>query len=390
MKKRDRVIPYGKQKIEQQDIDAVISVLNSDFLTQGPQVSIFEEKVAEHHNAKYAVAFCNGTAALHAAYSAAGVTFGDEIITSPITFAATANAAIYCGAKPLFVDIDLETNCIDVNRIEEKITPKTKVITPVSLAGYPVNLKEIKQIADKHECFVIHDAAHAIGSKREGSFGMECADMAILSFHPVKHITTAEGGMVLTNSKELYQKLTLFRTHGITKNPEVMNHNEGPWYYEMKSLGWNYRLSDVHAALGSSQFERIGENLKRRNEIAKYYNEQLGDLPHFIIPPDMGFSILDSDNAPNIHSYHLYTLRLADEKKRLELYTYLHENGILAQIHYIPLHWQPYYQGRFGYKKGDFPKAEIYYSSEISIPMYHGMEDADVEYVVERIKNVSR
>lgn len=221
-------IPYGKQTIIQEDIDAVVNVLKSDYLTTGPKLKEFEELVAAYHGARFAVAFSNGTAALHGAYYAAGTVPGDEIITSPITFAASANAAVYCGAKPVFADIDLATNCIDVNKIEEQITEKTRVITPVSLAGYPVDLKAIRAIADKHGCRIIHDAAHAIGSKRNGTFGMEYADMAILSFHPVKHIATGEGGMVLTNNKELYRKLLLFRTHGITKDPELLSENHGP------------------------------------------------------------------------------------------------------------------------------------------------------------------
>lgn len=381
----NKKIPYGKQTITEKDIRAVVEVLKSDFITQGPEASKFEQKVAQYHNAKYAVAFCNGTAALHAAYYAAGINEGDEIITSPVTFVASANAAIYCGARPVFVDIDLDTNCIDISRLETKLTNRTKVITPVSLAGYPVDLQAVKEIAEVHNCFVIHDAAHAIGSKRDGSFGMEYADMAILSFHPVKHITCGEGGMVLTNNKALYEKLVMFRTHGITKDPKWLSHNDGPWYYEMQSLGYNYRLSDIHAALGMSQFDRIQDNLKKRNQIAKIYNDSFQSNAALVIPPDCGFEILENDHAGNIHSYHLYTLRIANADKRLDFYTYLHNKGILAQIHYIPLHLQPYYQMNYGYREGDFPNAEQYYRSEVSIPMYHGMEDDDISYVIDKI-----
>lgn len=377
-----RIIPYGKQTITQEDIDSVVGVLKSNYLTTGPKIGEFEKIVAEYHGAKYAVAFANGTAALHGAYSAAGIKDGDEIITSPITFAASANAAIYCGGIPKFVDIAPETNCIDIEQIEDAVSVKTKVITPVSLAGYPVNLKEIRTIADKHGCRIIHDAAHAIGSKRNGSFGMEYVDMAILSFHPVKHIATGEGGMVLTNNEELYNKLILFRSHGITKNPELLTENHGPWYYEMISLGYNYRMTDIQAALGISQFERINENLRQRNELAQKYNEAFSDNAKLILPPQIGFEIITDDNVQNVHSYHLYNMRLTDPDKRLEFYNYLHENGILAQIHYIPVHLLPYYRKRFGFKEGDFPIAEMYYNSEISIPMYHNMQQEDRDYII--------
>ncbi|MCB6992351.1 UDP-4-amino-4,6-dideoxy-N-acetyl-beta-L-altrosamine transaminase [bacterium 210820-DFI.6.37] len=388
--KNDRRIPYGKQTILPEDIDAVVNVLKSDFLTQGPKLKIFEETVASYHGAKYAVAFANGTAALHGAYYAAGVVTGDEIITSPITFVASANAAIYCGGKPVFADIDLNTNCISIEEIEKKLTPSTKVITPVSLAGYPVDLKKIKKIADEAECYIIHDAAHAIGSKNNGTFGMEYADMAILSFHPVKHIATGEGGMVLTNNEELYRKLSLFRTHGITKSPELLEDNQGPWYYEMISLGFNYRMTDIQAALGISQFKRIDNNLRQRNQIAKIYNEELLTLDGMILPPNVGFEILEDASARSIHSYHLYTLRLESFYDRYKVYAYLHEHGIMAQIHYIPVHLQPYYRQHFGYQKGDYPNAEKYYNGEISLPMYHNMEFGDLEYIIDTIKRMTK
>lgn len=378
-------IPYGRQTVLQEDIDAVVEVLKSDFLTQGPKLKEFERIVAEYHHAKYAVAFSNGTAALHGAYHAAGIQDGDEIITSPITFAASANAAIYCGGKPVFADIDLATNCISVEEIEKHISERTKVITPVSLAGYPADLKAIRQIADQHNCMIIHDAAHAIGSRRNGTFGMEYADMAILSFHPVKHVATGEGGMVLTNNEELYKKLILFRSHGITKERELMEGYDGPWYYEMISLGYNYRMTDIQAALGISQFKRMDENLKQRNQTAERYDEAFAENGKLITPPQIGFEILKNDKASNIHAYHLYTLRLTDPEQRLGFYHYLHEHGILAQIHYIPVSWQPYYRKHFGYKKGEFPNAELYYASEVSIPMYHNMKEEDREYIIDTI-----
>lgn len=378
-------IPYGRQTITEEDIEAVVNVLKSDFITQGPKVDSFEKIVAKYHGAKYGVAFSSGTAALHSAYAVLGVKQDDEIVTSAITFAATANAAIYSGARPILVDIDLKTNCIDIDQIEERITYKTKVITPVSLAGYPVDLEHIKKIADRHNCFVVHDAAHAIGSKRDGSFGMEYVDMAILSFHPVKHITTGEGGMVLTNDEVLYEKLLLFRSHGITKDYRKLSVNDGRWYYEMQSLGYNYRLPDINAALGISQFERINENLIRRNEIAKYYDEAFQYREDFISAPSVGFGILDQGDAVDIHSYHLYPLRLTDGKKRLDFYNYMHDAGIMAQIHYIPLYKQPYYRQHFGYNEKDFPNSEEYYKSEISIPIFHGMKNEEQEYVIDKI-----
>lgn len=381
-----RKIPYGKQTVCDEDISAVVEVLKSDYLTTGPKLKEFEAIIADYHKAKYAVAFANGTAALHGAYYAAGIKEGDEIITSPITFAASANGAVYLGAKPVLVDIDPNTCCININKIETGISKKTKVITPVSLAGYPVDLKAIRKIADRHGCLIIHDAAHAIGSRRNETFGMEYADMAILSFHPVKHVTTGEGGMVLTNSEELYKRLTLFRTHGITKNPEMLINCDGPWYYEMQDLGYNYRMSDINAALGIEQFKRIRQNLTRRNQIAKAYNEAFSNDERFIVPPDMGFGIIEDENAANIHSYHLYTLRLTNAGNRSRFFSYLHENGVMVQIHYIPLNYQPYYKEKFGYERGDYSQAEIYYNSEISLPMYHGMTDEDVQYVIDVVK----
>lgn len=379
------IIPYGRQTVLEEDIDAVVEVLKSDYLTQGPVIKEFEEKVADYHGSNYAVAFANGTAALHGAYFAAGIENGDEIVSTPITFAASTNAAVYLGAKPVFADISIDTYCIDVNLIKDKITNRTKVITPVSLAGYPVDLKSVRAIADECGCYVIHDAAHAIGSKRDNSFGMEYADMAILSFHPVKHVTTGEGGMVLTNNKELFERLKLFRVHGITKDGAKLERNDGPWYYEMQELGYNYRLSDINAALGLRQFSRIDSNIERRNYCAKCYNDAFECVEELITPP--GF---DFNDTGNIHSYHLYALRVADSKKRKSFYNHLHENGILAQIHYIPVTSQPYYRDTFGIKRDDYPKAEEYYKSEISIPMFHGISDLEIEYVIEVIKKYWR
>ena len=383
-------IPYGRQELLSEDIDAVVEVLKSDYLTQGPHIAAFERAVAVFHKAKYGVAFSNGTAALHAAYNALDVKHGDEIVTSPITFAATANAAIFCGARPVFVDIDRNTNCIDLTEIKKVITSKTKVISPVAYAGFPVDLESVSAIASEHGCKVLYDAAHAIGSLRNGTFGMKYIDAAILSFHPVKHIAAGEGGMVLTNDDEIYKKLLLFRSHGITKDPDVLEYNDGPWYYEMQSLGYNYRVTDIQCSLANSQFGRIKDNLKRRNAIAQRYQRELQNFDFLCLPPNVGFQIVDEDDwakIENLHSYHLYTLCLSDKETRKQFYEYLHEKKIMAQIHYVPVHLHPYYREQFGYGPGDYPNAEAFYEGEISIPMYHGLKDEQVDYIIDIIRS---
>ncbi|MDL2212317.1 aminotransferase class I/II-fold pyridoxal phosphate-dependent enzyme, partial [Erysipelotrichaceae bacterium OttesenSCG-928-M19] len=379
-------IPYGRQEILDEDIEAVISTLKAELITQGPMVEEFEESIARYHNVKHAIAFSNGTTALHAAYYALGVREGDEIISPAMTFVASSNGGVYCGATPVLVDIDLETNCIDINQIEAAITDKTKTICAVSLAGYPVDLKKVREIADKHNLHVIHDGAHAIGARREGSFNLDNADFTMFSFHPVKHITTGEGGMLLTNSDMFAKNARLFRTHGITKVKEEMNIYEGPWSYEMIDEGNNYRLNDFQCALGYSQFKRIEKNLKRRNLIAKRYNEAFSQCADIIIPPHFDLSnfseTTDVKTIANLNSYHLYTLRLKDNSQRLDFYNYLKENGIFAQIHYIPISWFKFYQDNYGYKKTDFKNANEYYESEVSLPMYHALTDEEQEYVI--------
>ncbi len=382
-------IPYGKQSITNEDVASVVEAVTSAFITQGPRLTQFEEYVAKEHHAKYGVAFSNGTAALHAAYWALNVEKGMEFITTPITFVASANGGLYNGLLPKFVDIDKKTNCIDVSQIEDAITDKTRVITPVSYAGYPVDLKSIREIADRHNCCIIHDAAHAIGSRRAGTFGMEYADMAILSFHPVKHITTGEGGMVLTNNSDLYERLKLFRSHGITKDLSVMEKNDGPWYYEMHDLGFNYRMTDIQAALGLSQMARLFRNLKERNCTAKRYNDAFEGNDYFDLPPNLGFEINNKNSfseVSDVHSYHLYTIKLKDASDRKRMYEYLQEKGIRVQIHYIPVHLQPYYKKNYGYGDGDFPLAEDFYQKEMSLPMFHNMDQDDLEYVIDTVK----
>ena len=375
-------IPYGRQWIDEDDISAVAKVLQSDWLTQGPDIEEFEREIAEYVGAKYAVAFSSGTSALHGAMFAAGIGPGDEIITSPITFVATSNSAIYLGARPRFVDIDLKTYCIDTAKIEEAITPNTKVIAPVDLAGYPVNIETIMEIARRHNVVVVEDSAHALGAKRNGKMVGTEADMSLFSFHPVKHITTGEGGAITTDNEEFYKKMKIFVTHGITKDPALLQRNDGPWYYEMQELGFNYRLTDFQCALGLSQLKKIESFLDRRNEIASMYDEAFKDVKGLVIPPK-------PEQYSSRHAYHLYPILLT-RTDRKEAYIKLREKGIFAQVHYIPVHLQPYYRNNYGFKKGGYPNAEYYYEHELSIPMYPKMKNEEVNYVIQSIKSLTK
>lgn len=391
-----KTISYGKQFIDEDDIKIVVETLKSDYMTQGPKIKEFEDKVAEYHGCKYAVAFCNGTAALHAAYYSVGLKKGDEFITSPITFAASGNGGLYLGGIPKFVDIDKDTYNIDINKLSEAITEKTRVITPVSLAGYPVDLKAIRGIIEKtgKDIKIIHDAAHAIGALREGRNIIDYADVTILSFHPVKHVTTGEGGMVLTNSEEYYKKLCLFRTHGITRNPEELLENHGAWYYEMQDLGYNYRVTDMQCALGITQMNKLNRSLYKRNQIARFYEKELKDIKWLKL--SLGYfskEWLDDEKykdlkekPENLNSYHLFPILLGDSEERKKFFDYMRENNIFVQVHYIPLHLMPYYRENFGYKKGDFPVAEDYYSREVSLPMYPTLKDEELNHVIKIIK----
>ena len=395
-----KTISYGRQYIDEADIKAVLETLQSDYMTQGPKVKEFEDKVAEYHGCKYAVAFCNGTAALHGAYYAVGLKEGDEFITSPITFAASGNGALYLGGVPKFIDIDKDTYNMDITKLKENITNKTKVITPVSLAGYPVDLKTIREIIDEtgKNIKIIHDAAHAIGAKRDGRNIVDYADVTILSFHPVKHITTGEGGMVLTNDEEYYKKLCLFRTHGITRNPGELIENHGAWYYEMQDLGYNYRITDMQCALGMTQMDKLDNSLYKRNQIARYYEEELKDVEWLKLP--LGYfskEWLDNkkyeglkEKPENLNSYHLFPVLLKNAEKRKRFFDYMRKNNIFVQVHYIPLHTMPYYKEKYGYKKGDFPIAENYYEREVSLPMYPTLTKEELEYIVKKIKEFKK
>jgi perosamine synthetase len=374
---KKKFIPYGHQWIDEKDIKEVLKVLRTDWITQGPKVEEFERAVADYCDTKYAVAVSSGTAALHAAYSVAGVASGDEVITSPITFAATANAAMYCGGRPVFADVQEDVINISPKEIEKKITKKTKVIAPVDFAGHPCDYDEIKKIAKKYKILVIEDASHALGSEYKGKKIGSLADMTILSFHPVKHITTGEGGMILTNNKDFYEKLKIFRHHGITKKPE-----KGGWYYQIKNLGYNYRLTDFQCALGISQLKKIDKFIKRRREIVDQYNKAFKEVEGIIIPKERDYVK---------SAWHIYPIRLRLEKlkvNRKKVFEKMQEQGIGVQVHYIPLHLQPLYKNKFGYEKKDFPVAEDYYEKAITLPLFPGMTDKDVEYSINCVKKL--
>lgn len=375
-------IPYSHQHIEQDDINSVLEVLRSDFLTQGPKIKEFEKALADYCGARFAAAFSSGTAALHAAYFAAGFEVNDEIITSPITFLATSNAALFLGARPVFVDVELDTGNIDITLIENAITEKTKAIVPVHFAGHPAELEKISQIAQRHNLLVIEDACHALGARYLGTTIGDCkySDMAVFSFHPVKSITTGEGGAVLTNNAEFHDKLIMFRQHGVTKDHKVFesrSEHVGDWYCEMQYLGYNYRLTDIHSALGISQLRKIDRFIQRRREIAKRYSQAFSDNVFFDLP-------VERDYVRS--AWHLYPIRLKNKylSYKTKIFAELRAKGLGVQVHYIPVYLQPYYR-QLGYKRGDCPNAEDFYEREISIPLYPAMSSEDVDYVINNI-----
>lgn len=378
----NKVIPYGKQDITNDDIEAVINTLKSDYLTQGPQISEFEDQFAKYIGCNYAVAVANGTAALHLATLVLGVSKGDKVITTPITFAATANCIRYCGGDVVFSDINPDTYLIDIAGVRsllEKAPKGTyKGIIPVDFSGAAVNLELLRELADEFGCWVIEDACHAPGgyfidsnNKKQYCGNGNFADLAIFSFHPVKHIACGEGGMITTNNETLYRQLLQLRTHGITKDPALMQSNDGGWYYEMQDLGYNYRLTDFQAALGITQLKKADKGLNRRKEIAFKYANIFKDLK--TIKGQSGF--VDG------HAYHLYIIEIDN---RRELYDYLKSKHIFCQVHYIPVHTQPYYK-QFGWKEGDFYNAEKYYKRCLSLPIYPTLTDSEQEYVIEAI-----
>ena len=379
---RTEKISYGKQWIDQADIDAVVETLKSDFLTCGPKITEMEEALCSYTGAKYAVAISNGTAALHVACMAAGIGEGDEVITTPITFAASANCALYCGATPVFADINPKTYNIDPNSIRELITEKTKAVVAVDFTGQVVEMDEIRRICDEHDLVLIEDAAHSLGSKYKGKQVGSLADITCMSFHPVKTITGGEGGAVLTNNEEYYNQLVLSRAHGITRNVELMSEvPEGPWYYEEVALGYNYRITDIQASLICSQMKKLDSFVARRKEIVDAYNKAFAEVPEIIVQEE----IAESDTCR-----HLYIIQLDLEKlscTRREFFDALCAENVQPQIHYIPVYWFPHYQS-LGYKKGLCPNAEKLYGRIMSIPLYPKMNDKDVEDVICAVKKV--
>jgi len=380
---RDKLLPYGHQWIDEEDVKVVIEVLRSDWITQGPKVAEFEEEFARCVGARYAVAVNSGTAALHTACFAAQIEKGDEAITTPITFAASANCVLYQGGTPVFADIKEDTLNIDPEEIKKKINQKTKALIPVDFTGLPVDLEEIQEIARKYNLIIIEDASHALGATYKGSKIGSISDMTIFSFHPVKHITTGEGGMITTNNKEYYERLKLFRTHGITKDKNKMSKYDGPWYYEMRELGYNYRLTDFQSALGLSQLKKMDRIIQQRREIAKKYNSEFKDMPEIKIPQ---INPVDSKLA-----WHIYMIQLNLERlkvNRKEIFEALKAENIGVNVHYIPVHLQPYYQKTYNYHKGDFPKAENYYSRAITLPVFPKMSDEDINDVIKAVEKV--
>ncbi|MBE1555018.1 UDP-4-amino-4,6-dideoxy-N-acetyl-beta-L-altrosamine transaminase [Sporosarcina limicola] len=378
---RDTYLPYGQQLIDEADIEAVVKVLKSGYLTTGPAIREFEIKVANYVDAKYAVAFSNGTAALHGACFAAGIGKGDEVITTPMTFAASANCVLYQGGKVVFADINPETYNIEPTEIEKRITSKTRAIIPVDFTGQPVELDRIYEIARKYKLVVIEDAAHALGSTYKGRKVGSLSDMTMFSFHPVKHVTSGEGGMITTNNKEYYEKLIQFRSHGITRNQEKMTETHGPWYYEMQFLGYNYRMTDIQAALGSSQMNKLEEFVLRRKNIINMYNKAFGGMGELTIP----YQASEGDS-----SWHLYVIRLNLEKlsgDRKEIFEALQKENIGVNVHYIPVHLLPYYQ-QLGYKKGSLPQAEKLYEEMMSLPLFPAMTNQDVDDVIHAVNKI--
>lgn len=375
-------IPYGRQRITEDDIQAVVDTLKSDYLTQGPRIAEFEQAFADYVGAKYAVAVSNGTAALHLNTIALKVKPGDKVITTPITFVASANCVKYCGGEVIFADIDPSTYLLDIREVrkilEADIHREIKGIIPVNFAGRVVDMQAFRQLADEFDCWIIEDACHSPGGffldsdqKQVMSGSGQYADLAIFSFHPVKHIAAGEGGMITTNNEELYQKILNLRTHGIQQDPSNRIYDDSLWYYEMQELGYNYRLTDMQAALGRSQLSRADEGLSRRRELANRY---------FYFFKNKSY-VLGQSGVIEGHAYHLYVLEV---KQRKELHKYLRDLEIFAQIHYIPAHLMPYYR-QFGWKEGDLPNAEKYYSQCISIPMFPSLSDEEQRFVMDKI-----
>lgn len=381
------MIPYGRQEITEADIDAVVEVLKSDFLTQGPRVPAFEQAVARYCGAEHAVAVNSGTSALHIACLALGLGKGDILWTSPITFVASANCGLYCGASVDFVDISPDTWNLCPEALEKKLREAERqgrlpsVVVPVHLCGQPCDMEAIHALGQKYGFRIIEDASHAIGGKYQGKPIGDCrySDVTVFSFHPVKIVTTAEGGMAVTNAPELRERMELFRSHGITRDPTMMTHEpDGPWYYQQVELGFNYRMTELQAALGVSQLRRLNEYVTRRNALAERYDTLLSELP-----------VTTPWRHPDSHSsFHLYVIRLQGEKisrTHRQVFQALRDQGIGVNLHYIPVHTQPYYQ-QLGFRPGEFPEAERYYAEAISLPLFPGLSETQQDEVVATLK----
>lgn len=383
------MIPYGKHSLTDGDVEEVVEALRSDLITQGPRIEEFEQSLREHFGCDHAVVVNNGTMALFLVYQALELSVGDRLYTTPNTFAATANTAAFFGVEPVFLDIDPETFCFDREGFEQLLNDSDhadpSVVTSVDFAGYPQDKEHLASLAEEHDFFLLEDACHAPGASWQDSRGewvtvgsCEYVDAATLSFHPVKHLTTGEGGAVLTNDTDLAERIRTLRTHGITKDDEKLRENHGPWYYEVQSIGLNGRITDFQCALGMSQLERLSQNLSRRREIAGRYQEAFKSLQEVETPAE-------PDEVR--HAFHLYVI-LTEERD--ELYDYLTDHGISPQVHYIPLHLQPYYQKEYDYETGDLPRAENYYERALSLPMFSTLPEDDLDHVISTVRSFYR
>lgn len=375
---RETPLPYGRHLLTEADIAAVADVLRSDWISSGPKVDEFEDLLAAAVGARYGIAFSSGTAALHGAVWAAGLGPGDEAVTTPLTFCATANAVLYERATPVFADVRHDTLTLDVDDVERKITTRTKALMPVDYAGHPADLEPLLALAERHGLVVIEDAAHALGATYRGSPVGSISHLTVFSFHPVKHLTTGEGGMVTTNDAELARRLRRFRGHGIDRDARERAAT-GTWYYEMTDLGFNYRLSDIGAALGASQLPRLADNLARRRDIAGRFTDALDKTPGLRLP-------VTNDDVE--HGWHLYPVRVAASIDRADVFRALRAEGLGVNVHYVPVHLHPYYRRHFGYTGGECPVAEAACDSLISLPMHHGMRDQDVADVIDVVTKV--
>jgi perosamine synthetase len=377
---RRQMLPYGRHAVTEADVAAVAEVLRSNWITTGPTIEEFEEAIAGFVGARYAVSFSSGTAALHAAVFAAGLQAGDEAITTPLTFCATANAVLYQGATPVFADVSDQTLTIDRDEAERRVTAKTRALLPVDYAGHPADLDAMLALADRHGLVVIEDAAHALGAAYRGRSVGSITHMSVFSFHPVKHLTTGEGGMVTTGDAGLARRLRLFRNHGIETDARARQ-AAGTWFYEMTALGYNYRLTDIACALGLGQVPRLRANLARRRAIAARYGDAMSGVPGLRLPRAA------ADVEP---AWHLYPVRIVPPIGRADVFHALQAEGLGVNVHYIPVHLHPYYRERFGYQRGAYPKTEAAYDALISLPMFHAMSDGDVEDVIVAVAKVMR